>query len=173
MDNGRRMGVRPLEGPQGVPGCRLADTAGTDRFRAVVLHELAHLRNGGVDVTYATIALWRMFLVLALLPDLASLTCSLSSTARRTRRHRGRLRARRRALRCIDRNLRFAHVFRPAQQRGVHRVPSPMRWKASRVGCVERPCRPVPYRGTPTYLARSPNCIARAHRPNTATNLVD
>ncbi|MEU1705373.1 M48 family metalloprotease [Streptomyces sp. NPDC005706] len=39
-----------------------------DRFRAVVLHELAHLRNGDVGVTYATIALWRVFLVLVLLP---------------------------------------------------------------------------------------------------------
>ncbi|MFF8904782.1 M56 family metallopeptidase [Streptomyces olivaceoviridis] len=39
-----------------------------DRFRAVVLHELAHLRNGDIGVTYATIALWRVFLVLILLP---------------------------------------------------------------------------------------------------------
>ncbi|MFF3151169.1 M56 family metallopeptidase, partial [Streptomyces sp. NPDC057927] len=39
-----------------------------DRFRAVVLHELAHLRNGDVGVTYSTIALWRVFLVLVLFP---------------------------------------------------------------------------------------------------------
>ncbi|MEU8185951.1 M48 family metalloprotease [Micromonospora carbonacea] len=32
-------------------------------FRAVVLHELAHLRNRDVDITYATVALWRVFLV--------------------------------------------------------------------------------------------------------------
>ncbi|MFD0396581.1 M48 family metallopeptidase [Kitasatospora sp. NPDC127121] len=45
-------------------------TSGTDRdrFRAVVLHELAHLRNKDIGITYATVALWRVFLVLVLLP---------------------------------------------------------------------------------------------------------
>ncbi|MFI2610370.1 M48 family metalloprotease [Kitasatospora sp. NPDC018619] len=45
-------------------------TSGTDRerFRAVVLHELAHLRNRDVGITYATVALWRVFLLLVLLP---------------------------------------------------------------------------------------------------------
>ncbi|MEU3573155.1 M48 family metalloprotease [Kitasatospora sp. NPDC036755] len=45
-------------------------TSGTDRdrFRAVVLHELAHLRNKDVGITYATVALWRVFLLLVLLP---------------------------------------------------------------------------------------------------------
>lgn len=40
----------------------------TDRpvFRAVVLHELAHLRNGDVDRTYFTVAVWRAFLIVAL-----------------------------------------------------------------------------------------------------------
>jgi Zn-dependent protease with chaperone function len=38
------------------------------RFRAVVLHELAHIRNKDVGITYATVALWRVFLVLVLLP---------------------------------------------------------------------------------------------------------
>ncbi|MCO5974299.1 M48 family metalloprotease [Actinoallomurus soli] len=37
-------------------------------FRAVVLHELAHLRNGDVPVTYATVALWRVFAATVLLP---------------------------------------------------------------------------------------------------------
>lgn len=48
----------------------LVVTSGTqrDRFRAVVLHEIAHLRNKDIGVTYATIALWRVFLVLVLLP---------------------------------------------------------------------------------------------------------
>ncbi|MFE9258210.1 M48 family metalloprotease [Streptomyces sp. NPDC006879] len=48
----------------------LVATSGTqrDRFRAVVLHELAHLRNGDIGITYATIALWRVFFVLVLLP---------------------------------------------------------------------------------------------------------
>ncbi|MET7790063.1 M48 family metalloprotease [Streptomyces sp900116325] len=42
-----------------------------DRFRAVVLHELGHLHNRDVGVTYATIALWRVFLLLVLLPFVA------------------------------------------------------------------------------------------------------
>ncbi|GAA2776165.1 M48 family metalloprotease [Saccharopolyspora taberi] len=41
-----------------------------EAFRAVVLHELAHIRNRDVTITYATIALWRVFLALALLPFL-------------------------------------------------------------------------------------------------------
>jgi Zn-dependent protease with chaperone function len=46
----------------------------TDRpaFRAVVLHELAHLRNADVDRTYVTVALWQAFLLAALLPFAAS-----------------------------------------------------------------------------------------------------
>jgi Zn-dependent protease with chaperone function len=35
--------------------------ADPDGFRAVVLHELAHIRNGDVGITYATNALWRVF----------------------------------------------------------------------------------------------------------------
>ncbi|MFD6330954.1 M48 family metalloprotease [Streptomyces niveus] len=48
----------------------LVATADTERarFRAVVLHELAHLHNKDVGITYATVALWRVFLVLVLLP---------------------------------------------------------------------------------------------------------
>lgn len=37
-------------------------------FRAVMLHELAHLHNKDVNKTYFTIALWRAFLAAALLP---------------------------------------------------------------------------------------------------------
>ncbi|MFD4505996.1 M48 family metalloprotease [Streptomyces sp. NPDC058457] len=53
------------------------------RFRAVVLHELAHIRNRDVDITYATVALWRVFLF-TVLPGYAvwtglSLHVSLSS----------------------------------------------------------------------------------------------
>nr|WP_246496981.1 M48 family metalloprotease [Sphaerisporangium rubeum] len=43
----------------------IADRPG---FRAVVLHELAHLRNRDVGRTYATIALWRAFIVTAVVP---------------------------------------------------------------------------------------------------------
>jgi Zn-dependent protease with chaperone function len=41
------------------------------RFRAVVLHELAHIRNRDVGVTNATVAVWRVFLALVLLPAAA------------------------------------------------------------------------------------------------------
>jgi Zn-dependent protease with chaperone function len=39
-----------------------------DRFRTVVLHELAHLRNRDVATTYLTVSLWRAFLLIAALP---------------------------------------------------------------------------------------------------------
>ncbi|WP_327233808.1 M48 family metalloprotease [Streptomyces sp. NBC_01317] len=47
---------------------------GTDPegFRAVVLHELAHLRNRDVDFAWSSTALWRVFVLLALLPFLFS-----------------------------------------------------------------------------------------------------
>jgi Zn-dependent protease with chaperone function len=41
-----------------------------DAFRAIVRHELAHLLNGDVDVTYATLSLWYAFLAAAVLPFL-------------------------------------------------------------------------------------------------------
>ncbi|MFE0253389.1 M56 family metallopeptidase [Streptomyces sp. NPDC059010] len=37
-------------------------------FEAVVLHELAHIRNRDVDITYLTVTLWRAYCVLVLLP---------------------------------------------------------------------------------------------------------
>jgi len=37
-------------------------------FRSVVRHELAHLRNHDVDLTYATVALWYAFLLAGVLP---------------------------------------------------------------------------------------------------------
>jgi Zn-dependent protease with chaperone function len=37
-------------------------------FRAVVLHELAHIRNRDVDLTYFTVSLWHAFLLGAILP---------------------------------------------------------------------------------------------------------
>ncbi|MGW5615521.1 M48 family metalloprotease [Streptomyces sp. NPDC003877] len=51
----------------------LVVTADTDRarFRAVVLHELAHLHNKDIGIAYATVALWRVFLLLVLLPWMA------------------------------------------------------------------------------------------------------
>ena len=61
----------------GLPGRRFVAISGglatklwTDPgvFRAVVLHELAHLRNGDVDKTYATVAVWWSFVATGLLP---------------------------------------------------------------------------------------------------------
>ncbi|KIF76708.1 hypothetical protein QR77_28310, partial [Streptomyces sp. 150FB] len=49
-------------------GLVVTSDTGRDWFRTVVLHELAHLRNRDTGITYATIALWRVFLVLILLP---------------------------------------------------------------------------------------------------------
>ncbi|WP_216216437.1 M48 family metalloprotease [Amycolatopsis aidingensis] len=40
-------------------------------FRAVVLHELAHIRSGDVNLTFATVALWRVCLFAVLTPYLA------------------------------------------------------------------------------------------------------
>ncbi|GAA2923319.1 hypothetical protein GCM10010446_04360 [Streptomyces enissocaesilis] len=40
-------------------------------FRAVLLHEFAHIRNGDVTLTYVTVALWRAFLGMVLLPYVA------------------------------------------------------------------------------------------------------
>ncbi len=37
-------------------------------FRAVVLHELAHLRNGDVDKTYFALSIWQAFVAAALVP---------------------------------------------------------------------------------------------------------
>ncbi|MFE2142476.1 M48 family metalloprotease [Streptomyces sp. NPDC059456] len=42
------------------------------RFRAVLLHELAHIRNRDVPVIFATSAVWRTFVVAILLPEAAS-----------------------------------------------------------------------------------------------------
>lgn len=41
---------------------------GDGSLRAVLLHEFAHIRNGDVTVTYATVAVWRVFLAAVLLP---------------------------------------------------------------------------------------------------------
>lgn len=37
-------------------------------FRAVLLHELSHLRNGDVNKTYLAVAIWRAFVAVALVP---------------------------------------------------------------------------------------------------------
>ncbi|MGW5555844.1 M48 family metalloprotease [Micromonospora sp. NPDC003944] len=47
-------------------GLRLLLATDRPRFRAVVLHELAHLRNRDVGITYLTIAVWLVFVGTAL-----------------------------------------------------------------------------------------------------------
>ncbi|MGW1158557.1 M48 family metalloprotease [Streptomyces sp. NPDC002519] len=37
-------------------------------FEATMLHEFAHIRNRDVDITYLTVALWRVFLIAVLIP---------------------------------------------------------------------------------------------------------
>ncbi|MFG3525063.1 M48 family metalloprotease [Nocardia nova] len=50
-------------------GCGLLlPTTDHDTLRAVVLHELAHIRNRDIDPTYLAIAVWRCFAVLVLIP---------------------------------------------------------------------------------------------------------
>jgi Zn-dependent protease with chaperone function len=53
-------------------------------FRAVVLHELAHIRNHDVEVGYAALAVWRAFLLVTLLPftAAAALAVVLGGTGR-------------------------------------------------------------------------------------------
>ncbi|MFE5325467.1 M48 family metalloprotease [Embleya sp. NPDC056575] len=42
-----------------------------DGFRAVVLHELAHVHHRDVDYAYASTALWRVYVTLVLIPEFA------------------------------------------------------------------------------------------------------
>lgn len=51
-------------------GLLVTRTSDPDRFAAVVLHELAHLRYRDVGITYATIAVWRVFALAVLVPFL-------------------------------------------------------------------------------------------------------
>ncbi|MET9014073.1 M48 family metalloprotease [Streptomyces olivaceoviridis] len=60
-----RAGRRTLCLDNGLLHVRRSDPA---RFRAVLLHELAHLRHRDVDIAYAVTALWRAFLTLAAVP---------------------------------------------------------------------------------------------------------
>ncbi|QIK10199.1 M48 family metalloprotease [Streptomyces sp. ID38640] len=60
-------------------------------FEAVLLHELAHIRNGDVTLTYATIALWRTFIAaVSFLTRWASESSSSTRTPRKRRPTRSR-----------------------------------------------------------------------------------
>jgi Zn-dependent protease with chaperone function len=50
-----------------------------EEFRTVVLHELAHIKNRDVGLTYVTIAAWRVYLILLLLPTAVSSAWGLLS----------------------------------------------------------------------------------------------
>ncbi|MFF7725357.1 M48 family metallopeptidase [Streptomyces sp. NPDC008001] len=49
-------------------GLLVRRTTDPEGFRAVLLHEFAHIRNGDVTLTYATVAVWRVFVALVILP---------------------------------------------------------------------------------------------------------
>ncbi|MFE4255878.1 M48 family metalloprotease [Streptomyces sp. NPDC056910] len=53
-----------------------------ERFQAVVLHEFAHIRGGDVTLTYVTVALWRVFLAVVLLPFVAWYAANTTASAR-------------------------------------------------------------------------------------------
>ncbi|MEU3371116.1 M56 family metallopeptidase [Streptomyces sp. NPDC006660] len=46
----------------------LLDAEDQDGARAVLLHEFAHIKNRDITLTYATVALWRVFVAVILLP---------------------------------------------------------------------------------------------------------
>jgi Zn-dependent protease with chaperone function len=54
-------------------GLVVRHTTDPPAFRAVVLHELGHLRNRDVDATYFTVAIWYAFLAAAVAPFLPTL----------------------------------------------------------------------------------------------------
>jgi Zn-dependent protease with chaperone function len=51
-------------------------------FQAIVLHELAHVRNRDVTITYLTVTVWRAFLALVLLPYLVWAIASFAADRR-------------------------------------------------------------------------------------------
>jgi hypothetical protein len=51
------------------------------RFRTVVLHELAHVRNGDVTLTYVAVCVWRVFLWVVLPPYLVITGLSIAHLA--------------------------------------------------------------------------------------------
>jgi Zn-dependent protease with chaperone function len=61
-------------------GLVVRQTVDPEAFRAVVRHELAHIRNRDVDLTYLTISLWHAFLLGALVPFIVTLLDESAST---------------------------------------------------------------------------------------------
>ncbi|WP_205328507.1 M48 family metallopeptidase [Glycomyces sp. YM15] len=50
-------------------------------FEAVLLHEMAHIRNRDITLTYASVALWRVFVVLVIIPYLITQSIALPNVA--------------------------------------------------------------------------------------------
>ncbi|MEV4972209.1 M56 family metallopeptidase [Streptomyces scopuliridis] len=63
----------------GLLALKSRDAAG---FRAVLLHEFAHVRNGDITLVYATVALWRVFLFLVAPPYLVGVVMYLVGQVR-------------------------------------------------------------------------------------------
>ncbi len=61
-------------------GLVVRHTTDPPAFRAVVLHELGHLRNHDVDATYFTVAIWYAFLAAAVVPFLPTLRHESAAT---------------------------------------------------------------------------------------------
>ncbi len=145
-------------------------------FRSVVRHELAHLRNHDVDLTYATVSLWYAFLLTGVLPFVLVVADEGVEHVPRTRL------APRRA-----RRARVPHTqCRAARAGGVRRCPrlgtgrtpgrppsNPRRpAEAARVAVEPSPERPsgsddAPGRGErhpPAVPARPFGCVRRGHR---------
>ncbi|MEV7968164.1 M48 family metalloprotease [Sphaerisporangium sp. NPDC088356] len=73
-------------------GLLVGYTTDRGRFQAVVLHELAHLRNRDVDTTYLTMSIWWSFVALALVPTaVVTLHPQLFTTPLRWRPPKGAL----------------------------------------------------------------------------------
>ncbi|MEV3977495.1 M48 family metalloprotease [Nonomuraea sp. NPDC049758] len=57
-------------------------TADPDGFRARAMHEFAHIRNRDLTITYATVVVWRVFVVLVLLPYVVWYLTAIPTSAR-------------------------------------------------------------------------------------------
>jgi Zn-dependent protease with chaperone function len=83
-----RAGRRYVLVNRGLIGLRERDPAA---FDAIVLHELAHVRNRDVDVAYLTVLLWRVFVAVFLLPVLLLFDDVLSRASSERSGHLGLL----------------------------------------------------------------------------------
>ena len=109
-----------------------------EAFRAVVRHELAHIRNRDVDLTYFTISLWHAFLLGAVLPFVVTLLDEGASTDPGPRLAHRRARAAR--LPDPERGAALARDLRRRARVGAARC-------RRRVSAASSPALPRPRRG--------------------------